>query len=128
MRAQGQSYAKCAEELGTSKRTLLTWAKDLEVEISNFKAVALEALYEEFFISREARVRILGAQLKSVKQELESRDLEGVATSVLLTSFLRLVEALKAEEIPLEFETPIPEDETETERFKREAGLVTLLP
>lgn len=89
LRAKGYSFDKIAKELGKAKQTLIDWSKDLEEEIANLKALELEALYEEFYLVKEKRIRRLGKILKSIEDELLDRDLSEVATDRLLDLLLK---------------------------------------
>ena len=89
LRAKGYSFDKIAKELGKAKQTLIDWSKELEEEIANLKALELEALYEEFYLLKEERIRRLGKILKSIEDELLDRDLSDVATDRLLDLLLK---------------------------------------
>lgn len=89
LRAKGYSFDKIAKELGKAKQTLIDWSKDLEEEIANLKALELEALYEEFYLLKEERIRRLGKILKSIEDELLDRDLSEVSTDRLLDLLLK---------------------------------------
>ena len=89
LRAKGYSFDKIAKELGKAKQTLIDWSKELEEEIANLKALELEALYEEFYLLKEDRLRRLGKILKSIEDELLDRDLSEVATDRLLDLLLK---------------------------------------
>lgn len=89
LRAKGYSFDKIAKELGKAKQTLIDWSKDLEEEIANLKALELEALYEEFYLLKEDRLRRLGKILKAIEDELLDRDLSEVATDRLLDLLLK---------------------------------------
>lgn len=72
LRAKGTSYEKIASELSVSKQTLINWAKDLELEISNYKAIEMDNLYEQYYISKQKRNEMLGKNLESLKSKLWS--------------------------------------------------------
>jgi len=96
-RARGWSLRKIARKLRISRTTLSNWQAELEEEIASLKAIELEALFEQFYISKEARVRLLGEQLKRVRVELNKRDLTDVPTDTLMAMLLKLSEALQEE-------------------------------
>lgn len=96
-RAQGHSLRRCADLLGVSKSTLATWSQELEAEISSLKAIELEALQEEFYLTKEGRIRLLGERLQALLVELTGRDLSEVATEKLLEFLLKYAEALRRE-------------------------------
>jgi len=99
LRASGWSYDKIARELGVSKVTLIQWSKGLEHEIANLKAIELESLLEQYYLSRVKRIELLGEKLRALKNELETRDLKDVSTDRLVTLFLKLYELAKAEAV-----------------------------
>ncbi len=47
LRAKGFSFAKISKELKTSKQTLVTWSKDLTLEIKNLKVSIVIIAYSE---------------------------------------------------------------------------------
>lgn len=96
-RARGWSLRKIAKKLRVSRSTLSNWQAELEEEIASLKAIELEGLYESYYISKEARVRLLGEQLKRVRTELNKRDLSGVPTDTLMAMLLKLYDALQEE-------------------------------
>lgn len=97
LRAKGWSYLKISRKLKVSKNTLANWGAELEGEIASLKAMELEALYEKSYMTKEARIKLLGAQLKEIQDELKKRGLEGVSTEKLLEMELKLYQALQAE-------------------------------
>lgn len=98
LRAQGKSFAYIANEIQVSKTTLVDWSKDLTEEISNLRALELDALQEQYKIGREHRIKLYGEQLEAVREELKNRDLSDVPTVKLLELQLKTIEILKNEE------------------------------
>ena len=97
LRAKGWSYLKISRRLKLSKNTLAKWGAELEGEIASLKAMEMEALHEKYFMTKEARIQLLGEQLKEVRAELKKRGLETVSTDKLLDMELKLYQALQAE-------------------------------
>jgi len=97
LRAKGLSYAKIAKELKVSTSTLTNWNQELQEEISQAKAMELEALQEEYFILKEGRIKLLGDQLKAIQEEISGRDLSKVSTERLMDLQLRYFGELKTE-------------------------------
>jgi transposase len=97
LRARGWSLRKIAKRLRVSRSTLSDWQAELEEEIASLRAIELEALFEQYYISKEARIRLLGEQLKRVRLELNKRDLTDVPTDTLMAMLLKLAEALEEE-------------------------------
>ncbi len=117
LRAKGYSLARCADQLHVSKSTLATWQHDLEAEIASLKAIELEALQEEFYMSKEARIRLFGEQIATLRQELATRDLSEVATDKLLELLLKWQQALLAEYVE-----PRPLSSRQIEQLQAETG------
>jgi hypothetical protein len=97
LRAQGVSYSNISKEIGKSKQTLIDWGKELEEEIRNLKAIELEAIYEKYFLLKEARLQSFGIITQRIKKEIESRDLSDIPTDKLLDMFLKYNSVIKQE-------------------------------
>lgn len=97
LRAQGVSYSNISKEIGKSKQTLIDWGKELEEEIRNLKAIELEAIYEKYFLLKEARLQSFGIITQRIKKEIESRDFSEVPTEKLLDIFLKYNSVIKQE-------------------------------
>ena len=117
LRAKGYSLARCAKLLHVSKSTLATWQQDLEAQIASLKAIELEALQEEFLVAKEGRIRLLGEQVKALRQELETRTLSDVPTDKLLDILLKYHQALREEYVE-----PRPLSSREIKRLEAETG------
>ena len=98
MRAMGISFAKISEKLGISKPTLIKWSKDFELEIQNLRTIEQEALREQYLITKEKRIQMLGESLDKVKQEIAKRDFSEITTEKLLFINIKLLQEIKAEE------------------------------
>lgn len=105
MRAKGYSFDKIAQELGKAKQTLIDWSKELEEEIANLKALELEALYEKYYLLKEAKIKKYGAILSKITDELESRDFTDVRTGRLLELYLLYFERLSEEVVAPNFKS-----------------------
>ena len=105
LRAKGWSFDKIAKELGKAKQTLIDWSKDLQDEIANRKALELEALYETYYLLKEAKIKKYGAILSKITDELESRDFADVRTGRLLELYLLYFERLSQEVIAPTFKS-----------------------
>jgi len=114
LRAKGYSFDKIAKKLQMSKQTLIDWNKELEEEISNFKAMELELLYEKYYLTREQRLQTFGQMLSRLKDEIDIRDLSEIPTEKLLDLFLKYNEKVKEELIEPKFQ-----DSNEMEQKKR---------
>ena len=113
LRAKGYSFDKIAKKLQMSKQTLIDWNKELEEEISNFKAMELELLYEKYYLTREQRLQTFGQMLSRIKDEIDIRNLSEIPTDKLLDLWLKYNDKVKDELIELKFQ-----DSIEMERKK----------
>jgi transcriptional regulator len=105
LRAKGWSFDKIAKELGKAKQTLIDWSKELQDEIANRKALELEALYETYYLLKEAKIKKYGAILSKITNELESRDFNNVPTGRLLELYLLYFERLSQEVVDPTFKS-----------------------
>jgi len=107
LRARDWSFAKIAEELEVSKPTLIEWARELDQEISNLKAIELETLQEKYYLQKAQKIELYGEQLKKIKaaldERIEKRDLKDLKTGELFKLFLEYMDRLEAERVPTKF-------------------------
>ena len=103
LRSKGLSFDKIAKELKKSKQTLINWSKDFKEEIANLKALELETLQEELYLSTEARLKAQGAIYKKLKEEAESRDFSEIPTEKLLELLSKHEKRLHDEHIEPQF-------------------------
>lgn len=97
LRAGGQSFDKIAQELKTSKPTLMKWAKEFENEISELMFVEFESLFERYKMLRVERVRRYGEQLELIREALKEKDLKDVSATKLLDMALVLEDRIQGE-------------------------------
>lgn len=97
-RAAGHSFDKIAKELKVAKSTLINWSKEFEYEISNLKAIELESLQEQYYVTKRARIELIGTQIERLKEVLVERDLKDISTEKLLDLFIKYIQSLKYEE------------------------------
>ena len=105
MRAEGMSYQLIAKELGIAKRTAINWAKELDVEIHNAQAFALDGLIEKHFMCKKSRVELLCTQLNKIRTLIDDRDFYAVTDEKLIDLEVKLLNALKKEQDGLSFIT-----------------------
>ncbi|HEO8421713.1 hypothetical protein ABW02_18495 [Niallia circulans] len=103
LRAKGISFSKIAKELNVSKSTLIAWSKEHLMEIENMKAVEIESLQEQFYMTKKARIELLGRQVERMKKELENRDFSDVPSDKLLDTLNKTLIQLKNDEIEITF-------------------------
>lgn len=115
MRAEGQSYSNISKELKISKSTCSAWEKELKNEIAFLKAEQLKELYDNYFMTKKARITALGDTLKKINDELTKLDYSNIPPEKLIDYQLKYMEALKSEYI-----APLPSNKIDTpEDIKR---------
>lgn len=124
LRAQGWSFDRIAKKLKTAKQTLINWSGTYAVEIAHLKALELEALQEQYFLTKEGKIKLLGETVKKLKTELDKRDLSDVPTAKLYELLDRYHELARGEVGEVE---PDFRDERELEEAKAKGGTVTAL-
>lgn len=117
-RAEGKSFSSIAKALQVSKQTAINWSKELEEEIAAKRAIELEALYEEYRLTREGRLQRLGSLLERLQKEVEERDLSDVPTDKLIALLLKAAEQAEKQAPALSFK------DTEEQREEREERLL----
>lgn len=92
LRAGGMSLAKISKEIGISKPTLILWQHQHQDEIENAKALEIEAIKEDFTISRrESLTKLIELEAKAFN-ELLTRDLKNIPTDKLMKMLFELNE------------------------------------
>ena len=122
LRAQGWSFDRIAKKLKTAKQTLINWSGTYAVEISHLKALELEALQEQYYLTKEGKIKLLGEAVKTLKTELDKRDLSDVPTATLYELLDRYHELARTEAVDPDFR-----DERELKADKSRTGAVTAL-
>jgi predicted ArsR family transcriptional regulator len=117
LRAGGRSFDVIAKELQVSKQTAINWSKELEEEIATRRAVELEALYEEYKLTKEGRLQRIGSLLNRLQAEVERRDLSEVPTEKLIALFLKTAEQAEKEAPALSFKDSEEQQEEREERL-----------
>lgn len=97
LRSKGWSFDKIARELNTSKQTLINWSRKCDLEISNLRAIRLEAIQEEYGLLKEQRMTTYGEGLKKVIEELRQRDPKDVSTDKLVTMIFKYQAVIQRE-------------------------------
>ncbi|MDF2787671.1 MAG: hypothetical protein K0S80_769 [Neobacillus sp.] len=98
LRAKGVSYDEISKEIGVSKPTLIKWGKEMQMDISNRKALELELLQEKYFVSKAKRIELFGEELLRLNEELTKRNLSEVPTEKLFDMKMKTIASLKQEE------------------------------
>ena len=103
LRAKGLSFDKIAKELKKSKPTLIDWSRELKEEIANLKALELEALQEENYLSIRARLQSQAIIYNKLREEAEGRDFSEIPTEKLLELLSKHEKRLHDEHIEPQF-------------------------
>jgi hypothetical protein len=93
-RAEGLSIEASALKVGISKRTGLKWERKHADIIEGLKEQGINAVAEQFRVSREKRLARLGSFLDRIDGELETRELTNVTTGALVGMKLRTMEVI----------------------------------
>lgn len=101
LRAQGKSFAAIAEELCVSKPTLIEWSRDMQVTITNLRALNNEALCERYRLTKERQLQLISCQLQAVEAEIQKRGLTHVSTDKLYSILFKLTDELREEDKPI---------------------------
>lgn len=97
LRAEGKSLRAIAAEIGVSKSTLSEWDRALASEIGKLRSEALDELYSEYGMAKEARIRRIGDTLSRIDTALAEADLSSVPPEKLLDYKLKYQAALREE-------------------------------
>lgn len=102
LRAGGDSFRTIAKKLKVSKDTCKKWECSFSDRVSEARKERLEAVYIQFGMMKEARIKGLGARLQKIEEELDKRDLSDVPSDKLLDMALKYRATLKEEFTPLQ--------------------------
>ena len=97
LRAAGNSFDKIVAKLNVSKPTLIKWSRQLAADIRNMKAIRMDAIREEYLITKEDRLERLKHSLKKVTDTLGERDLSDIPTIKLIELEETLIKKLNNE-------------------------------
>lgn len=81
LRAAGLSYAKIAEALAVSKPTLVSWAKEMQVELANARAMRADETLQKYAEARDRRFIAMAQTLDRVLGALDAGALAGLTVS-----------------------------------------------
>ncbi|MGZ4926289.1 MAG: hypothetical protein ACXV4B_07550 [Halobacteriota archaeon] len=112
LRGQGKSFNAIEQELGVSKPTLIKWGREFQEQIENIKAIELDSLMDEFYLTKKRRVEVLGELHKRAIEEVKNRDLSEVPTAKLIDLTSKL-----STQLAKEFPEPIIRSEAELEKM-----------
>ena len=125
LRAEGKSYRRIAEALQISRATCSLWERELAQQVKACKQDKLEELYDNYAMTKAARVQRLGNTLSRIKDALEDADLAAMPPEKLLDFYLKYSSALKEEYHPAP--APRPEKSEQSELYTILRSLQDLL-
>jgi hypothetical protein len=94
LRADGLSYAQCAQQLNVSKHTLVNWAKEVKPQLDALRAIHTESLLDQYQLRLHQRIILLAGLYHRVAQTIEKTDLLTRSVGTLFTILLKLNTAL----------------------------------
>lgn len=109
-RANKESYRRISEALGISKSTCSDWDSQYREEIAMQRQDMLNDLYEDYGMTKQARIASLGQTVKRIDQALASVDFSKVPPEKLLDMKLKYTTAMKAEYTGTVEPLPLPAD------------------
>lgn len=86
MRLLGKTYESIAQELGVSKQTLITWAKEsaFQEALSIGTQMRIEAILKKYQIDRMNKIESFATLAQRLQAELSSRDLSNLSPEKIL--------------------------------------------
>lgn len=90
LRAKGYSYNRLAKELKTSKTTLISWAKEMNIELKNAIQYEKDQIIEKYKMSQNHRMEKIFKLHQKLMNELEKRSFENIPTIKLIKMSLVL--------------------------------------
>ena len=127
LRARGLSLQAIAKALKVAKGTAVDWNKDFRDEVAAARAFELEALLEEYYLTRETKIRLFGEKIRAVLTELGRRDLSDIPTARLFDILAQYHGLLGKEAIEPVFKTPdeIAKEQQSLQALERMVGTLT---
>ena len=120
LRAAGLSYNKIAKQMNVSKPTLIKWSKKYSNDIKNAKALEPESIREEYLLSHEHRLRVLGTQLSNLTKEILKRNLKEIPTWRLFDMQRKVITEIAKDDEQIEFSTEVEKYTPEaTKEYRR---------
>ena len=89
------SLSSIEADIGVSKKTLIKWSKEMELELDSFRDAHREALAEKYGFTVTKKQELFGQLKLKLEKELMERDLSDIPTEKLIKSFIAVMEELK---------------------------------
>lgn len=97
MRAGGYGYSHIAKELGISKSTCFEWNKEMRYRVDEARNARLLDLYEQYDLTREARIKQLNKILGKIDSAIDAADFTSLSVKDLLEIRTKYASLLSAE-------------------------------
>lgn len=97
MRAGGYGYSRIAQELNISKSTAYQWNKELRYRVDEARDARLLDLYEQYDLTREARIKQLNKILGKIDNAIDAADFTSLSVKDLLEIRTKYASLLSAE-------------------------------
>ncbi len=95
---QRKSFDVISKELGVSKQTLINWSVSHSHDLQNIRAAKYENLLKDLKLSRFERVKYYAELYNKLRDELDKRDLNNIATVKLYNLLTDLDEHITVQE------------------------------
>lgn len=109
LRALGLSYAKIAEQLGVTSRTLVEWGKQYAVDIEVLRIAEREAIGERLAGNREEWIKRKYAHFERLDADFARREFKYCSTESVFRMLVNQRESLENDLFP---ESPPPNDKS----------------
>lgn len=107
LRARGFGYTHIAKELNIAKSTCYEWNREMRYRVDQARDARLLDLYQEFNLSREARIKQLHKILSKIDAAVDAADFTSLSVKDLLEIRSKYAALLSAECPDAEPEEPI---------------------
>lgn len=97
LRAGGHGYSFISKELGISKSTAFEWNREMRYRVDQARDARLLDLYEQYDLSREARIKQLNKILGKIDSAIDAADFTSLSVKDLLEIRTKYASLLSAE-------------------------------
>lgn len=105
LRAEGRSFDSIANELSTSKTTLIKWSREFDREINNAQYFASQSLIEQYKITKRERIKYITKELEKIYNALGQKDYNELSVKDLIFLKEKFEDDLKKELVNIEYRT-----------------------